>query len=48
VRSCFDSCGAPGGSRAVTLVDSMTDLIRDVHAGRVVSYFDVLRHSRER
>jgi hypothetical protein len=48
VRSCFDSCGAPGGSRAVTLLDSMTGLIRDVRDDRIRGYADVLRHSRER
>jgi hypothetical protein len=48
VRSCFDSCSGPGNSRAVTLLDSMTGLIRDAHAGRIRGYFDVLRHSRER
>jgi len=45
IRSCFNSCSSPGGPRAVTLLDSMSDLLRDVAAGRVQSYWDVLNHS---
>ena len=45
IRSCFDSCSSPGGSRAVSLVDSIPELIADVTAGRVRTYYDVLRHS---
>jgi hypothetical protein len=48
IRSCFDTCSGGGDSRAVTLLDSMQGLIRDVDGGRVVSYSDVLRHSRRR
>lgn len=46
IRSCFDSCSASGGSRAVSLLDSVTGLLADLQAGRVRSYRDVLDHSR--
>ena len=48
IRACFDSCAAvaPAGSRAVTLLDSMTSLLADVERGRVRSYWDVLQHGR--
>jgi hypothetical protein len=46
VRSCFDSCSAAGDSRAVTLLDSMSDLLVAVKAGRVRTYWDVLSRSR--
>ena len=48
IRSCFDSCSAGGGSRSVTLLDSMTGLLRDAGAGRISTYRDVLFHSRGR
>jgi hypothetical protein len=46
IRSCFDSCSGAGDSRAVTLLDSMPDLLAAVRAGRVRSYWDVLSRSR--
>jgi hypothetical protein len=46
IRSCFDSCSAPGQSRAVSLLDSVSGLLTDVRRGRVQSYWDVLNHSR--
>jgi hypothetical protein len=46
IRSCFDSCSSAGDSRAVTLMDSMRDLLAAVSAGRVQSYWDVLSRSR--
>jgi hypothetical protein len=46
IRSCFNNCSAPGGSREVTLLDSMTGLLADAAAGRVRSYWDILNHSR--
>jgi hypothetical protein len=46
IRSCFNSCSLPGGSRAVTLLDSLPALLGDAAAGRVQSYWDVLNHSR--
>jgi hypothetical protein len=46
IRSCFNNCSSPGGSRAVTLLDSMPRLLQDATMGRVQSYWDVLNHSR--
>jgi hypothetical protein len=46
IRSCFNSCSVPGGSRAVTLLDSIPALLGDASGGRVQSYWDVLNHSR--
>jgi hypothetical protein len=46
IRSCFGTCSAPGGPRAVTLLDSMEGLLRDAAAGRIRAYWDVLTHSR--
>jgi hypothetical protein len=46
VRSCFDSCSSAGDPRAVTLLDSMNDLLVAVQAGRVRTYWDVLSRSR--
>jgi len=48
IRSCFNSCASPAGTRAVQLVDSMPGLLRDLEKGRILSYADVLNHSRER
>lgn len=48
IRSCFDTCSGGGGSRSVSLLDSMSGLLADVSAGRVVSYYDVLNHSHGR
>jgi hypothetical protein len=45
IRSCFNSCTSFGGSRAVSLLDSMTGLLGDAARGRVSSYWDVLAHS---
>ena len=46
VRSCFDSCSSAGDSRAVTLLDSLKDLVTAVTTGQVRSYWDVLSRSR--
>ena len=46
VRSCFDSCSAAGDSRAVTLLDSMRELLAAVKGGRIRTYWDVLSRSR--
>jgi hypothetical protein len=46
IRSCFNTCSSPGGSRAVTLLDSIAALMREAASGRVQSYWDVLNHSR--
>lgn len=46
IRSCFNNCSSPGGSRAVSMLDSMPRLLQDAAAGRIQSYWDVLNHSR--
>lgn len=46
IRSCFNSCSSPGGSRAVTLLDSVQVLLETASLGRISSYSDVLAHSR--
>lgn len=46
VRSCFTACLAPPGSRSVQLLDPVAALLRDVMSGRVLSYYDLLAHSR--
>ena len=45
IRSCFNTCSSPGGSRAVTLLDSVPGLLADAEAGRIRTYWDVLTHS---
>jgi hypothetical protein len=46
IRSCFSSCSSPGGSRAVTLLDSVVGLLDAAASGRIQGYWDVLTHSR--
>jgi len=46
IRSCFNTCASPAGSRAVTLLDSIPSLLRDFQQGKVNGYWDVLSHSR--
>lgn len=46
VRSCFTACMAPPGSRSVQLLDPVAALLRDVTGGRILSYYDLLAHSR--
>jgi hypothetical protein len=46
IRSCFNNCRAPEGTRSVLLLDSMPLLVKDFGAGRVRSYRDVLDLSR--
>jgi len=46
VRSCFNNCARPRGIRSRTLLDSMPLLLRDVRAGEVDSYGEVLARSR--
>jgi len=45
IRSCFDSCSQYGEPRSISLLDSMSGLLKDTTAGRVASYRDVLAHS---
>lgn len=47
VRSCFNACMTVPGSRSAQLLDPVAALLRDVAAGRVLSYYDVLAHSRQ-
>ena len=44
IRSCFDSCTAPPGSRVRMFIDPILSLLRDVTAGRIRTYYDVLGH----
>ena len=46
IRSCFNTCASPAGSRAVTLLDSIPSLLRDFQQGKINGYWDVLSHSR--
>ncbi len=46
IRACFTRCQFTGGSRSVTLLDSMPTLIRDAGAGRIMGYPDVLSRGR--
>lgn len=46
VRSCFTACSATAGSRSVQLLDPVAALLRDVAGGRILSYYDLLAHSR--
>jgi hypothetical protein len=46
VRSCFNNCRSPYGSRSVMLLDSIPALVKDFNEGLVRSYRDVLSHSR--
>ncbi len=42
VRSCFNSCATTARSRSAQLLDPVASLLRDVAAGRIQSYYDVL------
>jgi hypothetical protein len=46
IRSCFNTCASPVGSRSVSLLDSIPRLLRDVNEGRITNYLQVLNHSR--
>jgi hypothetical protein len=46
IRSCFNGCAAPYGSRSVMLLDSMPALLKDVRDGKIRTYADVLWRSR--
>jgi hypothetical protein len=49
IRSCFNNqCRTPPGSRSVSLLDGLAELVRDHQAGRVQFYADVLARSRTR
>ena len=42
VRSCFNSCATTARSRSAQLLDPVALLLRDVAAGRIQAYYDVL------
>jgi hypothetical protein len=46
IRSCFNSCASPTGSRSVTLLDSIVGLLESAATGRIQGYWDLLTHSR--
>ncbi len=46
VRSCFRTCQSIPGSRSTQLLDPVAALLKDVEAGHIRSYYDVLAHSR--
>jgi len=46
IRSCFNTCASPFGTRSVSLLDSMSGLMRDFAAGKIQSYWAVLNHTR--
>jgi hypothetical protein len=46
IRSCFNSCSRPPGTRSLTLLGSMSGLVGAFAAGRVTTYWDVLDRSR--
>ncbi len=46
IRTCFNSCGSPAGSRSVALLDSIPALLEMAATGRIQGYWDVLTHSR--
>jgi hypothetical protein len=46
VRSCFNACATTARSRSAQLLDPVALLLRDVAAGRIQSYYDVLAHNR--
>jgi hypothetical protein len=45
IRSCFNMCASPVGSRSVSLLDSLPLLIKDFNEGRIMNYPQVLNHS---
>ncbi|NQW03331.1 MAG: hypothetical protein HQ485_04830 [Acidobacteria bacterium] len=46
VRSCFRTCQSIPGSRSTQLLDPVAALLKDIKAGHIRSYYDVLAHSR--
>jgi hypothetical protein len=46
IRSCFNNCARPRGTRSRSLLDSVPALLRDARSGEVASYGDVLARSR--
>lgn len=46
IRSCFNTCSGVPWSRSMQLLDPVAALLKDVAAGRVTSYYDLLARSR--
>ncbi len=46
IRSCFNNCSPNVGYRSLTMLGSMSALVRDFEAGRIGTYWDVLSHRR--
>ncbi len=46
IRSCFNTCATVPWSRSAQLLDPVGALIKDVAAGRLLSYHDLLARSR--
>lgn len=46
IRSCFNTCSSVPWSRSAQLLDPVAALLKDVAAGRLVSYYDLLARSR--
>ncbi|MBM3750025.1 MAG: hypothetical protein FJW21_02425 [Acidimicrobiia bacterium] len=46
IRSCFNTCASVPWSRSAQLLDPVSALLKDVSAGRVFSYYDLLARSR--
>lgn len=46
IRSCFNTCSSVPWSRSAQLLDPVAALLKDVAAGRVFSYYDLLARSR--
>lgn len=46
IRSCFNICASVPWSRSMQLLDPVAPLLKDVAAGRVFSYYDLLARSR--
>lgn len=46
IRSCFNTCSSVPWSRSAQLLDPVAALLKDVAAGRLFSYYDLLARSR--
>lgn len=46
IRSCFNACASVPWSRSAQLLDPVVGLLKDVAAGRLFSYYDLLARSR--
>jgi hypothetical protein len=46
IRSCFNTCSSVAWSRSAQLLDPVAALLKDVAAGKVFSYYDLLARSR--